>query len=89
LGQPRIVQELIRLVQKFGPSIVFVSEVRQNKTIIQSLCSHLGLKNCLPVCLDGKGGGLALYWKEDIQVCLVNFGVHHIDVKITKPDGLI
>jgi hypothetical protein len=41
------------------------------------------------VCLDGKGGGLALYWKEDIQVCLINFGVHHIDVKITEPDGLI
>jgi hypothetical protein len=41
------------------------------------------------VCLDGKGGGLALYWKEDTIVSLINFGVHHIDVKITEPDGLI
>jgi hypothetical protein len=41
------------------------------------------------VCLDGKGGGLALYWKEDTVVSLINFGVHHIDVKITEPDALI
>jgi hypothetical protein len=35
------------------------------------------------VCTDGKGCGLALYWREDLQVSLISFGNHHIDVRIT------
>jgi hypothetical protein len=61
IGQPRTVQELFRLVRKFGPSLVFISEARQNKGIIMGLCWRLGLKHCFPVCADGKGGGVVLY----------------------------
>jgi hypothetical protein len=34
------------------------------------------------VCTEGKGSGLALYWREDLQVSLISFGNHHIDVRI-------
>lgn len=87
LGQPRTVQELIRLVRKHCPNLVFISEARQNKEIITGLCSRLGLKFCFPVCIDGKGGGLALYWNENINVNLISFGTHHIDVRIIETNG--
>jgi hypothetical protein len=37
--------------------------------------------------VDGKGGGLALYWSEEINVNLISFGVHHIDVRIIEGNG--
>jgi hypothetical protein len=40
------------------------------------------------VCNQGKGGGLALFWSEEINVNIVSFGNHHIDVRIFNTDGL-
>jgi hypothetical protein len=40
------------------------------------------------VCLEGKGGGLALYWSEEIKVNLINYGNHHIDIRIENSEGL-
>jgi hypothetical protein len=39
------------------------------------------------VCLDGKGGGLALYWSEEIKVNLINYSSHHIDIRIIESDA--
>jgi hypothetical protein len=39
--------------------------------------------------LAGKGGGLALFWNEEVKVNLISFGNHHTDVKILEPNGLI
>jgi exonuclease III len=61
LGQPRTVQELARLVREYKPDLVFLSETRQNKIIVERVCNRVGFSNCLPVCVEGKGGGLALY----------------------------
>jgi hypothetical protein len=37
--------------------------------------------------VDGKGGGLALYWREDLNVNLVSFGKNHIDVRVIQPNS--
>ncbi|PNT74307.1 hypothetical protein BRADI_1g12314v3, partial [Brachypodium distachyon] len=65
LGQSRTVQELVRLVRTHCPNIVFLSETRQNKSYVESICRRLGFQNCLPFSIKGKGGGLALYWNND------------------------
>jgi hypothetical protein len=41
------------------------------------------MQQCFQVKGDGKGGGLALYWTEDITVDLLSFSTHHIDVHIS------
>jgi hypothetical protein len=41
------------------------------------------MKDCFQVKGDGKGGGLALYWTDDITVDLLSFSDHHIDVHIS------
>ena len=33
---------------------------------------------------DGKGGGLALYWTEDVTVNLLSYSKHHINVHVSE-----
>jgi hypothetical protein len=42
----------------------------------------------LPVSVEGKGGGLALFWSSSVSVDLINFGPHHIDVNILETNGI-
>jgi exonuclease III len=74
LGQPRTVQELCRLVREHRPNLVFLSETRQNKALVESVCRRIGFSNCLPVCVEGKGGGIALFVSSDLKIDLLNFG---------------
>jgi hypothetical protein len=41
------------------------------------------MKYCFQVQGDGKGGGIALYWTEDVTVDLLSFSKRHIDVHIS------
>jgi hypothetical protein len=39
----------------------------------------LGFNNCLVVDGEGKGGGLALFWSDEIKLDILSYGLHHID----------
>jgi hypothetical protein len=67
---------------------VFISEARQQKFFMESICWRIGLRNCLPVPVKGKGGGLVLYWDDSVTVDLISFGTHHIDVKKNEQFGI-
>jgi hypothetical protein len=73
LGQPRTVQELVCLVQTHKPSLVFISETRQSKDRVKNLRFRLGMKECCHVPGVGKGGGIALYWTEEVTVDILSF----------------
>ena len=38
--------------------------------------------------MKGKGGGLALFWDDSVDVELINYGVHHIDVIVSISDEI-
>ncbi|PNT75815.1 hypothetical protein BRADI_1g38244v3 [Brachypodium distachyon] len=61
IGQPRTVQELVRLVHSHRPKLVFLSETRQRRDVVENLRWRLGLKNVISFPGVGKGGGLALF----------------------------
>jgi hypothetical protein len=86
LGQPRIVQELVRLVRELSPKIVFISETRQQATRVNNLKNRLAMDNCFLVDGKGKGGGLALYWDNSIKFSIVSYTMHHIDTLIWDGD---
>jgi hypothetical protein len=86
LGQPAKVQELPRLVRKFCPKIVFVSETRQQKSRVSNLGGRLGLKHAFVVDGHGKSGGLALLWDESIKLSVLSYGMHYIDTLIWDGD---
>jgi hypothetical protein len=83
VGQPQTVQELVCLVQTYRPSLVFICETRQSKERVENLRFRIGMKECFQVKGDRKGGGLALYWTEELTVDLLSFSNNHIDVHIS------
>jgi hypothetical protein len=40
------------------------------------------------VCIEGKGGGLALFVRSDLKVDLGSYGPHHIDVTVLDQFGI-
>jgi hypothetical protein len=76
LGRPRTVQELVRLVRTHCPKLVFISEAHQQKFFMESICWRIGLRNCLPIAVKGKDGGLVLYWDDSFTADLISFGTH-------------
>ena len=69
LGIPQSVQALKDLVRAEDPMLVFVAETKasisQMKKHKNEINQHL---QALIVPSDGKSGGLALMWKEDVDV---------------------
>ena len=82
VGDPRTVQELERLVHNHRPQLVFLSETRQRKDVVEGLRWRLGLKHVVSFKEEGKGGGLALFWHEDLEVELFKINSRIIDVII-------
>lgn len=82
LGQPRSVQELVCLVSTHRPSIVFLSETRQNKERVSNVRWRLGLKNCMIHDGRGKGVRIALYCDESVEIKKLSVGPRYIDVLI-------
>ncbi|PNT72161.1 hypothetical protein BRADI_2g40513v3 [Brachypodium distachyon] len=74
IGQPQTVQELVRLVHAQKPKIVFLSETRQRKEVVENLRWRLGLKNVITFSGEGKGGRLALFWDKGIEVHICLWG---------------
>jgi hypothetical protein len=76
------------LIREHKPGLVFLSETRQNKSIVEGICRRNDFSNCLPIRVKGKGGGLALFVSFDLKVDLINLGLHHIDVTILDQFGI-
>jgi hypothetical protein len=72
-GQPRTVQEILclSLIQTHRLSLVFLCETRQHKDRVRNLRFRFGVSGCFQVDGDGKGGGIAIFWTEDINVSYI------------------
>lgn len=46
------------------------------------------MRNCYVVDGEGKGGGLALYWDESVEIEILSYSQHHIDTLIRGFDDL-
>jgi exonuclease III len=68
LGLDAAVCELRDLTRSYNPAVVFLSETKQKKKTMERLQWSLGFRH--GVCVDGKGkgGGLALLWREGVDV---------------------
>lgn len=67
LGQLVAVHELIELVKKHSPTILFLMETRAKDHKLKTLCSKLHLENVFLEPRVNRGGRLALYLKDGIN----------------------
>lgn len=77
-GNPRTIQVLCLIVQEKIPKIMFLIETKSNSMHIEFVSKKLGFSSFFCVNLVGKNGGLALLWKDDLKVEIINYSQWHI-----------
>ena len=82
LGQPRVVLELTELVKKKSPSIIFLMETKSKEQYLKKLCSKLKLENVHIEPRVNASGGLTLYWKNGIDLNVLDSTPTYIDAVV-------
>ena len=66
------------------PKLVFLTETKVEKYILERVGRRIQFTNLFVVPRVNTGGGLALYWKSDLDVDVQTFSNRHIDVIVNK-----
>ena len=89
LANPWIDCSLRKLVREQTPTMCFLMETRLDKEGFDKLYSNLQYQNKVIVKHSDSGGGLALLWKNDINMEVVNYIANHVLARITEEDGFV
>lgn len=84
LGKQPAVQVLVDLVRRKAPTILFLMETKLTVREIISIRDELNFQYILAISCDGRKGGLALLWKNEIEVHHLTSLPNHIDVHIVS-----
>ena len=79
LGTFRAVHAVAKLVKKFNPQLLFLSETKKSSEM-EWLRSRWKFDHCFAVDSLGRAGGLALLWMKDVSVEVKSYFNNHIDV---------
>ena len=79
LGNPCTVHELADLVRIKDPSAVFLMETWSNEEHLELFRCCLHFNNKLVVPSNNKGGGLALFWNNNLNLSILSYSFSHID----------
>ena len=87
LGNGPAVRGLLKLQKEEDPDILFLSETKLDEERIKKFRIKLGMPHMIARKCEGRSGGVAMFWKREIDVSLRWMGRAHIDVDITEKDG--
>ena len=72
------------MIRAKDPSIMFLTETWADETRLQEIKHKIEFDNLFFVERNNRGGGLALYWRNSIDVHVDTFSKNHIDSIINK-----
>ena len=61
------------LVQRWNPKIIFLSETKVKKKAMEKIMEKINFVNGLIVPRKGRGGGLAMLWKREIDLEIMSY----------------
>jgi len=82
VGSLSTIPDLKYLVGHFNSDLLFLSETLVHRNKIEELRFLLGYDCCFPIDRIGRGGGLALFWRDSLNCQLIDFSNIHITVEI-------
>ncbi|XP_042950087.1 uncharacterized protein LOC122282202 [Carya illinoinensis] len=88
LGNPRSIRSLHDLLTSEVPEILFLQETKLSSRRLEFCKLRLGFRCCFGVDSVGRSGGLALFWKEDINLRIISYSRIHIHASIKNCDGV-
>ena len=66
LGNGRVIRGLLDLQKKEDPDVLFLMEMKLTEDKVKGLRWKLGMTNVIVKDCEGRSGGLALFWKNEI-----------------------
>ena len=84
LGSPQTEQELGNLIRAHSPLIVFVAETWLKKARLIYLRDKLKFEGMIEFSREGRGGGVVIFWKKEVDFSIDTYSPNHIDVIINK-----
>ena len=83
LGNLPIVRVLGELVQQWDPKIVFLLETKIKKKAMEKVMEKINFVNGLIMPQKGRGGGLAMLWRREVDSEIMGYSKSFIDAIIT------
>jgi hypothetical protein len=88
LGNLRTISAFKKLLREKNPTCVFLSETKKKDFEMNKFRNVQGLSGVVAVSCLGEGnrraGGLAMFWKEGVEVEVLSLSQNHIDVLILR-----
>ena len=84
LGSPQTEQELGDLIRAHSPLIVFVAETWLKKARLIYLRDKLKFEGMIEFSREGRGGGVVIFWKKEVDFSIDTYSPNHIDAIINK-----
>lgn len=81
-GNLRKVNALKEVIKKDKPKIFFLMETKSNEDWMVMVRNRCEFKHGLFVSSNGASGGLALMWKEEVNLDIQTFSHSHIDALV-------
>ena len=88
LGNHRTLNALKEVIMIKDPNIVFLMETKSDRDWLQKVRDRCGFKQGLIVPSVGNSGGLALFWKNELQVNVIKYSLSNIDVEVNSGDAI-
>ena len=73
IGNPRIVGALREYVRQWDPKVVFLSETKMKINKMKRVKEKINFANGFHVQREGKGGGLAMFWRKEMNLEIKSF----------------
>jgi len=87
LGNPRAVKILSHLVRGKAPKVLFLMETKKLVEEMRNMKEDLQYQVVFTILSLGRSGGLAMFWKEEIDLHVQTFSQNHIDAIVFSPMG--
>lgn len=84
LGNQRTVHELASIMRAQDPTVVFLAKTWANEDRLTKLCDDLQIDEKWVVPRVTMAGGLALSWKNSVQIGVESSSFNYIDVIANK-----
>ncbi|XP_055961043.1 uncharacterized protein LOC130015280 [Mercurialis annua] len=83
LGNPWTVRALNFFIHNVSPSVFFLMETKLVKSEFSSICRSFSSYNFFIVDSSGRKGGLALFWKNNVDVTIGGSSSNHIEFEVS------
>ncbi|XP_023881645.1 uncharacterized protein LOC111994021 [Quercus suber] len=87
LGNPLTVKTLQKFVKEEDPNLVFLMETKFKLTEMEGIKRKIERQHGLVVPSQNRGGGIALLWKNTLQVEPLTYSQRHMDVIVIEGGG--